>query len=83
MFWMNVSLLSSTPANMEVICCSETLVSTYKATRRHSPENYIWQFIYCLNLYLLFCSNTDIASVKSDGYNLRASRLDMFVIVDL
>jgi hypothetical protein len=50
-FWRNI-------LKMEAVCSSETLVSTYKSTRRHNPEDHhhavtTWNltlFLYCLDI---------------------------------
>jgi hypothetical protein len=35
----DINVLGDTNLKIEAVCLSETLASTYKSTRRHSPED--------------------------------------------
>jgi hypothetical protein len=53
---MKMSMLlfwDTTALKMETICFLETLVSTYKSTRRHNPEEQHW--LHVLRMKTLHC----------------------------
>jgi hypothetical protein len=54
--WVKGLKVTST-LNMEAICSSETLVTTYKPTWRHNPEDTIQTEQHCVPLVYRICQH--------------------------